>query len=58
MPFDQGEQICRDKGVTMPVMESYQYAEDIQEFLGKRENGNWGEILFWLGKQKFYIHVL
>ena len=56
MPFDQGEQICRDKGVTMPVMESYKYAEDIQEFLGNRNNGNWGETSFWLGNKKIHIH--
>ena len=57
MPFDQGEQRCKDKGVTMPVMESYKYAEDIQEFLGQRKNGNWGEIKFWLGKEKLYIYA-
>ena len=57
MPFDQGEQLCRDKGVTMPVMESYKYAEDIAEVLGTRVNGNQGETSFWLGKQKFHIHV-
>ena len=57
MPFDQGEQLCRDKGVTMPVMESYKYAADIAQFLGTRVNGNQGETSFWLGKEKFHFNV-
>ena len=53
MTFDQGEQLCKDKGTTMPVMESYPYAEDIAEFLGTRVNGNQGETSIWLGKRIF-----
>ena len=51
MTFDQGEQLCRDKGVTMPVMERFPYAEDIAEFLGTRVNGNQGETSIWLGNR-------
>ena len=52
MTFDQGEQLCKDKGATMPVMESYPYAEDIAEFLGLHADA---ETSIWLGNQ---IHVL
>ena len=42
--------MCKDKGATMPIMESYPYAEDIAEFIGTRVNGIQQEgTLIWLG---------
>ena len=53
MAFAPGQQLCKDKGATMPVMESYPYADDIAEFKGWRINGNQGEASIWLGNQIF-----